>query len=181
MKKRISALSLMALTLVLLALPALALPKIGEKAPDFTLKTLSGDSEVKLSDLQGKVVYIDFWASWCGPCRRSFPEVKKLQEAYADQGMEVLAISLDKSPSPAIRFMAQQDTGFLGLFDEGSSTALTYGVKSIPTTIILGPDGKVAFSMVGFNPNKVGDIKKTIEGLLPQVETPEEDASVKSM
>jgi len=181
MKKRLSILSLAVLAALLLALPASALPGAGDVAPEFSLKTLNGESEITLSDLKGKVVYLDFWASWCGPCRKAFPEVKSLHAEYADQGMEVLAISLDRSPSPAIRFMAQQKAGFPALFDAGSKTAGAYGVRSIPSTVIVGPDGRVAYSMIGFNPGKVGEIKKTIEELLTQVEIPEEKSSEGSM
>ncbi len=181
MKKRLSILSLAALAALLMVLPANALPKVGDEAPDFSLKTLNGETEISLSDLEGKVVYLDFWASWCGPCRRAFPEVKQLHAEYAEQGMEVLAISLDRSPSPAIQFMAQQEASFPALFDAGSATAAAYGVRSIPTTVIVGPDGKVAYSMIGFHPNKVGEIKETIEGLLAQVELPEEKDSEGTM
>ncbi len=181
MKKRLNILSLAALAALLLAFPVQAMPNVGDVAPEFSLKTLNGETEINLSDYAGKIVYLDFWASWCGPCRRAFPEVKKLHAEYLDQGMEVLAISLDKSPSPAIKFMAQQEAAFTSLFDAGSATALAYGVRSIPTTIIVGPDGKVAFSMIGFNPNKVPEIKETIEKLLTQVELSEETISQETM
>jgi cytochrome c biogenesis protein CcmG, thiol:disulfide interchange protein DsbE len=181
MKKRLTILSLAALAALLMAFPVQAMTNVGDVAPEFSLKTLDGETEINLSDYAGKVVYLDFWASWCGPCRRAFPEVKKLHAEYAEQGMEVLAISLDKSPSPAIKFMAQQDASFLALFDAGSRTAQAYGVRSIPTTIIVGPDGKVAYNMVGFNPNKVPEIQKTIDELLTQVELSEETASKESM
>jgi peroxiredoxin len=181
MKNRISILSLTALAALLLAIPALALPKVGDEAPDFTLKSLDGSTEITLSELEGKVVYLDFWASWCAPCRRAFPEVKKLHEEYADKGMEVLAISLDRSPAPAIKFMAEQGVGFESLFDAGGGAASRYGVRSIPTTVIVGPDGKVAYSMKGFNPMKVGELKETIEGLLAQVELPQEKDSEGTM
>jgi len=173
-----TALKLAAAAALLLALPALAAPGIGDKAPDFKLKTLNGDKEISLADLRGKVVYLDFWASWCGPCRRSFPEVKKLHQEYKDKGMEVLAISLDRSPEPAIKFMAEQMAGFESLFDMNGGVANgLFGVRSIPTTVIIGPDGTIAYSMIGFNPAKVGEIKSTIEGLLAKVELPVETTS----
>jgi len=177
MKKHLNILSLTALATLMLSGAAMALPNVGDEAPDFTLKTLSGETEINLAGLEGKVIYLDFWASWCGPCRKAFPEVKKLHKEYAEQGMEVLAISLDRSPAPAIKFMAEQNAGFESLYDNGGSAAKKYGVRSIPSTVIVGPDGKVAYSMIGFDPRKVGEMKEIIEGLLTQVEIPEEKSS----
>ncbi len=145
-------------------------PEQGEIAPDFTLTTLDGAKTLTLSDFRGEVVYIDFWASWCGPCRRAFPEVKELYKEYSKAGLEVLAVSLDKTTKPAIKFFDKQEALFPGLHDLGGKVATKYGVKSIPTAIIVGPDGKIAMRMTGFDPKKLPQIKSTIEGLLESTE-----------
>ena len=77
--------------------------------------------------------------------------------------------------------MAGQQVAFESLFDKGGAAASSYGVRSIPSTVIVGPDGKVAYSMIGFDPRKVEDLKATIEGLLAEVELPEEKSSEGSM
>jgi thiol-disulfide isomerase/thioredoxin len=152
------------------ALPLMALPQVGESAPDFTLKTLDGEHEYTLSALKGKVVYLDFWASWCSPCRKAFPEVMELHEQYKEQGLEVLAISLDQAPGPAKKFIAQQKSLFPALFDAQKTAAVKYGIRSIPSTVIVDAEGKVAFTMIGFDPRKVGQIHELLDGLLEHAE-----------
>ena len=149
---RIATRALLALGLILtIAAPSLADPaEQGAVAPDFTLKTLDGEREMTLSDLRGGVVYIDFWASWCGPCRRAFPEVKSLYSEYGGDDFEVLAVSLDRTTPPAIKFFDKQEAAFPGLHDAGGLVARQYGVQSIPTAIIVGPDGKIAKRMTGY-------------------------------
>ena len=158
---------LAALTVLFGALPLMALPQAGTVAPDFTLQTLDGETQYQLSELKGQVVYLDFWASWCGPCRKAFPEVMELHKEYKDRGLEVLAISLDQAPGPAKKFIAQQGSQFPALFDAKKSAAVAYGVRSIPSTVIVDAEGKVAFSMIGFDPRKVGEIHELLDGLLP--------------
>ena len=172
---------LIALSLLLPLAAFAAPPAEGELAPDFTLKTLDGESTLSLSDYSGKVVYIDFWASWCGPCRRAFPEVKALYSEYGPEGLEVLAVSLDRKTPPAIKFFDEQKVTFPGLHDDQGKVAAVYGVQSIPMAVIIGPDGKIAMKMIGFDPRKLPEIKETIEGLLQRAdqERTEQKAEVK--
>ncbi|MDP6796922.1 MAG: TlpA disulfide reductase family protein [Candidatus Krumholzibacteria bacterium] len=168
----------LSLTLLLGSLwfaPALAqLPEVGKPAPDFTLMDLDGELQYTLSALQdSSVVYLDFWASWCGPCRRAFPEVMKLYEEYSEQGLEVLAISLDRSEGPAKQFIKKQGSEFPALIDVGAKVARIYGASSIPTTVIVAPDGTVAYAAVGFDPRKMTEIRNVIEGLLAEIPSDE--------
>jgi thiol-disulfide isomerase/thioredoxin len=165
---RIATRALLVFGLVLtIAAPGLAGPaEQGALAPDFTLKTLDGEQELTLSDLRGGVVYIDFWASWCGPCRRAFPEVKSLYSDYGGNGFKVLAVSLDRTTPPAIKFFDKQEVNFPGLHDAGGLIARKYGVQSIPTAIIVGPDGKIAKRMTGFDPRQLPAIRAAIEELI---------------
>ena len=163
-------LALVAAGLLSLAVPAAALPEVGSQAPDFTLTSLDGETEYTLSELKGQVVYIDFWASWCGPCRRSFPEVMKLHDEYRDQGFVVLAVSLDRKVESAIQFMKKQKATFPSVFDRGGVVARKYGVRNIPSALLVGPDGEVAHSGIGFDPRKLPALKSTIEELLNDVE-----------
>lgn len=181
MKNPMNRLILAALLALFGTMPLMALPQVGEVAPDFTLRTLDGEMQYQLSELKGQVVYLDFWASWCGPCRRAFPEVMKLHDEFAEKGLEVLAISLDKAPGPAKQFIAKQGSTFPALFDASQKAAVGYGVRSIPSTVIVDAEGKVAFSMVGFDPRRVAEITEIIETLLADVEVPSPETTTKQM
>jgi thiol-disulfide isomerase/thioredoxin len=163
---RTARLVLVACAVLALALPVGAAASAPGAAPDFTLKSLDGKTEYTLSELQGKVVYLDFWASWCGPCRRAFPDLISLHEEYKDEGFMVLAVSLDRKVEAAVKFMEQQKASFPAVFDEMGKIATRYGVRSIPTAFLIDAKGMVVQSSVGFDPNKVDKLKATIEELL---------------
>ncbi len=117
----------------------------GGIAPDFTAKTPEG-VELSLSDLKGQYVLIDFWASWCGPCRRENPKVVKLYEKYHDKGFEILGVSLDNNKSKweaAIEKDGLQWPHISDLKGWQSGPAKIYGVRSIPSTVLLDKEGKI--------------------------------------
>ncbi len=118
---------------------------VGAEAPDFTQKTPEGE-DLSLSDLKGKVVLIDFWASWCGPCRRENPHVVKLYEKYKDQGFEILGVSLDKDMKRWTQAIEKDDLTWKHVSDlKGwkNKVAQMYSVKSIPHTVLLDAEGKI--------------------------------------
>ena len=117
----------------------------GDVAPDFTQKTPTGE-ELKLSDLRGKIVLVDFWASWCGPCRRENPHVKKLYEKYSHRGFEILGVSLDRTQASWVRAIEQDGLKWHHVSDlKGwkNEVAKMYSVSSIPHTILLDQEGKI--------------------------------------
>jgi thiol-disulfide isomerase/thioredoxin len=121
---------------------------VGETAPGFTLKDFSGKS-VSLADYRGKVVIIDFWASWCAPCRSSMPILKELHTAYQDQGMVMIGVSLDRTEADAANYL--KNNGYddvIGLWESVSASqkvAHLYGVSGIPHTLVLDRYGIVRF------------------------------------
>lgn len=121
---------------------------VGETAPGFTLKDLSGKS-VSLTDYRGKVVIIDFWASWCAPCRSSMPRLKELHTAYQNQGVVMIGVSLDRTEADAANYL--KDNGYddvIGLWESVSASqkvARLYGVSGIPHTLVLDRYGIVRF------------------------------------
>lgn len=125
----------------------------GEAAPDFTLSTPDGD-EVKLSDLKGKVVVIDFWATWCGPCRVGLPHLDKLTEQMKDKGVKVFAVNLKEDEAKVEDFIEETKLSTPVLLDTEGETAAAYGVTGIPQTVVIGKDGKVAKVFVGFDPSE---------------------------
>ena len=118
---------------------------IGAIAPEIALPNPEGDT-LKLSDLRGKVVLIDFWASWCGPCRRENPNVVRLYNAYKDQGFEILGVSLDAQQNAWVQAIEKDKLAWLHVSDLRrwqSVAAQTYGVNSIPATVLIDREGKI--------------------------------------
>ncbi len=119
----------------------------GEIAKDFTLKDLKGDS-VSLKSLRGKVVLLNFWATWCGPCRIEMPLIDHLQEEYRDQGLVVLGIT-DEAPELALKFLAKIQISFAALTDPEQEVAVLYQVRAIPTIFVIGRDGRIVYQGIG--------------------------------
>ena len=118
-------------------------------APDFQLERLSG-ATVTLSDLKGKVVLLNFWATWCGPCREEMPHLAKLYEKYRDQGLEILAITTDEKSDRAkvAPFVEKYGLTFPVLYDEGIADA--YGVNGMPSTVYVDAQGRTRYQTTGF-------------------------------
>lgn len=118
----------------------------GEKAPDFELELLNGE-RTKLSDLRGKYVLLQFWGSWCGPCRKENPELVALYKKYHDRGFEILSIGIEKNPQAWQNAIAQD--GLVWNYHAMESSefageiATQYNIKSIPTTFLLNPEGVI--------------------------------------
>ncbi|MCB0638432.1 MAG: TlpA family protein disulfide reductase [Lewinella sp.] len=118
---------------------------VGGEAPDFIQQTPE-EEDMSLSDLRGKVVLIDFWASWCGPCRRENPNVVRMYEEYKDQGFEILGVSLDRTKDRWLQAIEQDGLGWLHVSDlKGwqNEVAQLYGVTSIPHTVLLDANGRI--------------------------------------
>lgn len=141
-----------------------ALIASGQAAPDWALKDAEGN-EVRLSDFKGKVVVIDFWATWCPPCREAMPEVQALHEKFRDKGVEVIGISTSERREPVTGPAAyMKDKGFTyRLLVRGDEVAKGYGVRGIPVFYVIGANGKVAFSKTGFAPGGMERVERIIE------------------
>lgn len=137
------------------------------QAPDFTLSDIGGGA-VSLSSLRGRVVLVDFWATWCPPCRESIPELNALYGRYKDRGLVVLGVSVDRGldlASTVGAFARDNGLTYPVLLDDKGVNKL-YSVSSIPAMFLIDKEGKVAKRFVGYSPGLGETISKEIEALL---------------
>jgi peroxiredoxin len=123
---------------------------VGEAAPPFSLKDMKGNT-VTLESFKGKVVFLDFWATWCGPCKEEFPELEALYQKYGKEGFEVVGISVDKSESNVAEFLKKRPVSFTILTNTKGDVAETYGLPGMPTGFIIGKDGVIRYRHAGFS------------------------------
>lgn len=120
----------------------------GQPAPLFELAGPKGP--VSLHKLKGKVVYLDFWASWCGPCRQSFPWMNEMQAKYGPRGLQIVGVNLDATTGDAEKFLAQVPAAFPVGYDAKGDSARRYEIKGMPSSVLVGADGKVIKVHAGF-------------------------------
>jgi peroxiredoxin len=135
----------LALVLSISCIAVNAQVNIGDTAPEIALPGIKGDT-IKLSSFKGKIAMIDFWASWCGPCRKSNPHVQKLYEKFKDKGFEVFGISIDNKKEPWLKAIRKDKIKYTQVLDGGgwdSNTAVKFGVDAIPATFLLNKEGVV--------------------------------------
>jgi thiol-disulfide isomerase/thioredoxin len=107
---------------------------------------------VDIQDFRGRVIYLDFWASWCAPCRQSFPWMQAMKEAYETRGLTVLAVNLDRDRGDAERFLAKFHPNFDVRFDPQGALAGRFKVQGMPTALVIDRHGVVRFTHIGFRP-----------------------------
>lgn len=136
-----------------------------QPAPDFSLPNEAG-VDVKLSDLRGSVVVLDFWATWCPPCREGLPMLDKLASERADKPLKILAVNLGETKDVVADFKAQTSLGLAVLFDPDSKVGGLYKVSGIPQTVVIDKEGVVRRVIIGFNPAEKDALAKLIDELL---------------
>ena len=156
------------LTLALLTPYCAKKPKEPASAPDFTLQTVEGQ-EVTLSGLRGKVVLLDFWATWCGPCKESIPHLTQLYKNYQDKGFELIGMSMDKSGEVEMvrRFVKSMDILY-PIIMTPEDVARNYKITGLPTTVLIDKEGKVREKIVGFNSTIGQQIVLRVEELIAE-------------
>ena len=137
----------------------------GAPAPALALPTATGET-VALDQLKGKVVYVDFWASWCGPCRKSFPWMAEMQKKYGPSGFTVVAVNVDKKRPDAERFLQATPAQFTVVYDPAGTTPSAWNVKAMPTSFVVDAKGNVAVIESGFRDENVAELEGRIKTLV---------------
>ena len=135
-------------------------------APDFKLD--GQQKSIELSKYRGQIVYVDFWASWCQPCRKSFAWMNKMQNLYGNEGFKVIAINLDESRAKANKFLQQIPANFDVAFDPQGNTAEAYHVKAMPSSYLIDKNGKLVHANLGFRGNDEDTLEVKIRNLIRQ-------------
>lgn len=145
-------------------LPAAASAQQGALAPDFSLADLS-DQPVSLSSFRGKVILLDFWATWCVPCREETPQLVGLQNKYGGQGLQIIGVSMDDGPEPVRDFYQHFKMNYPVVMGDAKTGELYGGVLGLPIAFIIGPDGRITSKHIGSTDISV--FEKEVVKLLP--------------
>ena len=138
----------------------------GDLAPACVLAVLDGSRSVSLADYRGQVVYLDFWASWCGPCRESFPFMNELQRELAGKGLQILAVSVDKTPEEARRFLARYPVQFTVALDAAGACPAAFQLLGMPSSYIIDKGGAVRAVHAGFRNRDRAEIRQQLLDVL---------------
>ncbi len=153
-----------------LAAQTCAAVEIGSPSPDFHLPRLGADTLLRLTELRGKIVLVDFWASWCGPCRESLPQYEKLYTEYPRSDFEIVAINLDEDLADAKKFLAAHPVSYPIALDPAGNVPKAFGLVGMPTSYLLDRNGVVRMSYQGFKTEDLDRLRQEIHrlsGVLP--------------
>jgi peroxiredoxin len=138
---------------------------ISGKASDFTLKSRSGKN-LRLSDFRGNVVLLNFWASWCGPCRQEMPLLEAMYKKYKKLGFTILGVNVEQDSGKANAYLSDVSVSFPILYDTSNKASKLYNVSAMPTTIIIDRNGNMRYLHKGYKPGYEKDYKKQVKTLI---------------
>lgn len=137
-------------------------------APMFELPDIHTQEAFALDKYKGNVIYLDFWASWCGPCRKSLPLMNEVYHRLEDQGFVVIAVNLDENRELGLKFLKQHNIDYPILFDAEKVTPQKYKLEAMPSAYIIDRNGKIRVTHKGFKENELAKIEQTIQALLSE-------------
>jgi peroxiredoxin len=149
----------------LIASLAWAAQTLSGPAPGFALQTRDGKT-MSLDELEGKVVMVNFWATWCVPCRQEMPHLQALYERYSSLGFELLAVNVEDNPEGARKWLAETPVTFPVLFDSKNDVSKLYKVTAMPSTVLIGRDGNMRFIHHGYKPGYEAEYQTQVRALL---------------
>lgn len=163
---RPAALCALTLSLLLGAGPGqAAAPAPGSAAPDFTLRSAGGPN-LRLKELRGQVVLVNFWATWCGPCREEMPLLNRLHEKYRGAGFTLLGVSVDDDPAAAIALAGRLGVKFPVLLDSDKQVSRSYDLSAMPSTVLIDRDGRVRYLHRGYREGVIDTYEQQLRELL---------------
>jgi peroxiredoxin len=138
----------------------------GAAMPDCALSPLDKNETTALSQFKGQVLYVDFWASWCGPCAKSFPFLNEMHQQLKDKGLQIVGVNLDENLDDAKAFLAKYPANFTVMADASKQCAKDFDVKAMPSSYIIDQNGVVQHIHMGFKPGETKELQAIVEKLL---------------
>lgn len=152
--------------LTAISMQALIASEINEEAPNCVLKTFKEAEPVTINQLKGKVLYVDFWASWCPPCRESIPFLNELHHDFSDQGLHILGVNLDEKLSDAKAFLAKVPARFDIMTDPDQQCAESFDVRAMPSSYLIDRNGVIRHIHLGFRSGDIEHLRARVQELL---------------
>jgi thiol-disulfide isomerase/thioredoxin len=138
----------------------------GDRAPDFQARSVSGEAQVVLHQLRGKVVLLDFWASWCAPCNAAMPQLEKLSKEFPADRFVVVGVNVDKKLDDARRALAKRSVSYPNASDPTGTLPKRFGLQTMPTTYLIDQTGVVRYVHRGYRNGDADELREQIEKLL---------------
>ncbi len=138
----------------------------GDRAPSFAAPSLTGEGTVELTKYRGKVVYLDFWASWCAPCLKAIPEIEEMRSDFPADDFQILAVNLDQKEKKALRFLKKNPIGYPSASDPKGRLPGQFGVDTMPTSYLIDRDGVIRYVHRGFSRGDGSRLREEIRALL---------------
>lgn len=140
----------------------------GSAAPSCVMKNFDDGAPIDLAAYRGKVVYLDFWASWCGPCLQSMPFMDEMQAQLGSKGLQILALNLDEDPNDAKAFLEKQPVKLKIVSTQDDSCPTRYGVSAMPSSFLIDRKGVIRHIETGFRKSDAATLRKRVEALLAE-------------
>ena len=141
---------------------------VGGPMPTCKVSPIGENQNSDLSQYKGKVLYVDFWASWCGPCAKSFPFLNEMHQQFKDQGLQIVGVNLDENTDDAKAFLAKYPASFTVMADVSKQCAKDFAVKAMPSSYIIDRKGIVHHVHLGFRPGEAKELRVLVEKLMSE-------------
>jgi thiol-disulfide isomerase/thioredoxin len=138
----------------------------GQPLPKCAVSAIGENQSLDLNQYKGKVLYVDFWASWCGPCAKSFPFMNELHQQLKDQGLQIVGVNLDENTDDAKAFLAKYPASFTVMADVSKQCAKDFDVKAMPSSYVIDRKGVVQHVHLGFRHGEAKELRAVVEKLL---------------
>lgn len=163
--KKVLAVFISFFTFLIISTHSYANELVGTQATDFTLKSMTGEN-TRLAEQRGNIIVLNFWASWCGPCRKEMPVLQSFHDQYSDLGVQVWGINVEQENQAGRDFIQGIDISFPIFFDEKNTLSASYKVEAMPTTIIVDRNGQIRFVFQGYKDGYDKKYAKAIKQLI---------------